>query len=120
MSKSFPLFTLMISLLLTLIINYFYVNYITEDLRDEINSRPPVIVFDMARLALDSVPVGSSTTAINDHFQTVQDTINKFSNAGFLVLSREHIITAPDELLVSTEDIYPYYKMDSNGGLSNE
>ena len=97
----------LLSIPISLLFAYLYYDPIVSELQEEIHSRPPVIVFDMARLTLDSLPVGSDSAVISEHFKRVQGAINKFSSAGFVVLSRQHIISAPDSLLVTKDDIYP-------------
>jgi len=74
------------------------------ELEEEVKMRPPVLVVDMAKLALDSVPIGSSKAAIEDHFRNTQGVIDKFSDAGFLILSRENIVSAPAHLMLKSED----------------
>ncbi|MFC1336969.1 MAG: hypothetical protein G8D89_21630 [gamma proteobacterium symbiont of Clathrolucina costata] len=76
-----------------------------SELEQEVSLRPPVIVVDMAKLALDSVPVGSGKAAIEEHFRNTQAVISKFREAGFLVLSRENIISAPKQLMLDVDDL---------------
>ena len=67
--------------------------------------RPPVLVVDMAKLAVESVPVGSGKAAIEEHFHNTQAVISKFRDAGFLILSIENIVSAPNDLMLKAEDI---------------
>ena len=76
-----------------------------SELNNQVELRPPVLIVDMAKLAIESVPVGSGTAAIDEHFRNTQDVIDKFSDAGFLVLSRENIISAPQDLMLNSDDI---------------
>lgn len=71
----------------------------------ELAVRPPVLVVDMAKLAIDAVPRGAGKEAIEEHFRNTQAVITKFRDAGFLVLPRENIISAPADLMLDKEDI---------------
>lgn len=84
---------------------YFYLQPQINAVSDEVALRPPVIVVDMAKLALDSVPVGSPKEDIQRHFARTQEAINKFKDAGFLVIPRENIISAPEDLMLSKDDV---------------
>ncbi|MCG7878829.1 MAG: hypothetical protein AB2669_07910 [Candidatus Thiodiazotropha endolucinida] len=74
-------------------------------LEEQVALRPPVLVVDMAKLAVESVPVGSGKAAIEEHFRNTQAVISKFREAGFLILSRENIVSAPNDLMLDAEDI---------------
>lgn len=78
-----------------------------KSLTDEINLRPPVLVVDMTKLAVDSVPVGSGKAAMNEHFRQTQAVIDKFKEAGFLVIPRENIISSPSDLMLDAADLPP-------------
>lgn len=84
---------------------YMFLQPQINELKDEVALRPPVIVVDMAKLALDSVPVGSPKEDIRLHFARTQTVINKFKDAGFLVIPRENIISAPDDLMLTKDDV---------------
>lgn len=74
-------------------------------LNEQVALRPPVLVVDMTKLALDSVPLGSGKAAIDEHFRNTQGVIEKFRDAGFLILPRENIVSAPSDLMLHAEDI---------------
>ena len=74
-------------------------------LQEQIVLRPPVIVIDMERLAIESVPVGSGDEAIKEHFRSVESAIDKFQNAGFLIFSRENLLSVPSDLLLNADDL---------------
>jgi len=76
-----------------------------SNLEFEVALRPPVLVVDMTKLAADSVPVGSGKSAIQQHFRDTQSVVDKFIDAGFIVLSRENIISAPADLMLNVEDL---------------
>ncbi|MBP7616110.1 MAG: hypothetical protein KA756_10690 [Steroidobacteraceae bacterium] len=76
-----------------------------RDLEEQLALRPPVLVVDRAKLALDAVPPGSGDAAMDQHFRNQHVVIDKFRDAGFLVLSREHLIAAPLDLMLRPEDL---------------
>ena len=78
------------------------------ELEEEVRMRPPVLVVDMAKIALDSVPIGSSKTEIEDHFRNTQRVIDRFRDAGFLILSRENIVSAPIDIMLKPDDFTRY------------
>lgn len=94
-----------ISAVLGFLAAYLYLQPQLNAVKDEVALRPPVIVVDMTKLALDSVPVGSPKEDIQSHFARTQEVINKFKDAGFLVIPRENIISAPDDLMLSKDDV---------------
>jgi hypothetical protein len=75
------------------------------EMSDQIDLRPPVLVVDMAKLAVDSVPVGSGKAALEEHFRNTQEVVDRFKEAGFLILPRENVLTAPTDLMLGSEDI---------------
>ena len=94
-----------ISAVLGFLAAYLYLQPQINAVKDEVALRPPVIVVDMAKLALDSVPVSSPKEDIQRHFARTQEAINKFKDAGFLVIPRENIISAPEDLMLSKDDV---------------
>tara|TARA_B100000446_G_scaffold184352_1_gene206159 strand:- start:41253 stop:41615 length:363 start_codon:yes stop_codon:yes gene_type:complete len=94
-----------ISAVLGFLAAYLYLQPQLNAVKDDVALRPPVIVVDMAKLALDSVPVGSPKEDIKRHFARTQEAINKFKEAGFLVIPRENIISAPEDLMLSKDDV---------------
>lgn len=76
-----------------------------SELQNQMADRPPVLVVDMAKLAIDSVPVGAGEAAIKEHFRNTQEVIKKFKNAGFLILPRENIIASPAALMLNQNDL---------------
>lgn len=76
-----------------------------NSLQEQVALRPPVLVVDRAKLAAESVPVGSGKAAIEEHFNNTQAVIRKFKEAGFLILPRKNIVSAPNELMLGMEDI---------------
>lgn len=74
-------------------------------LEEQVALRPPILIVDMAKLAAESVPVGAGKLAIEEHFRNTQGVISKFRKAGFLILSRENIESAPDDLMLTADDI---------------
>lgn len=95
--------------------SFFYFNPKLEQLEEEIALRPPVIVVDMTKLAIDSVPIGSSKEDIEAHFEKAQKIIDQFKKAGFLVLPRENIISAPDDLMLTQTDLNTTDSKDETG-----
>lgn len=90
-----------------------------NELNSEIATRPPILVVDMAKLAVDSVPIGAGEAAIKEHFRNTQSVINKFSKAGFLILARENIISSPHDLMLNEDDL-PVNSYLKNAGKENE
>lgn len=76
-----------------------------NELEDAVALRPPVLIVDKAKLAMDAVPMGSGKLAIDEHFRNTQSVIERFQDAGFLVLSRQHILSAPGDLMLRVEDL---------------
>lgn len=76
-----------------------------DALKSEIDLRPPVIVVDPAKLAIDSVPVGSGKAAIDEHFRNTEKFIKKFSDAGFIVIHRGSLLAVPDSFQIHAEDM---------------
>ena len=74
-------------------------------LKSEIDLRPPVIVVDPAKLAVDSVPVGSGKAAIEEHFRNSEKIIKKFADAGFIVIHRGSLLAVPDRFQIHSEDM---------------
>ena len=85
-----------------------------NNVESELAMRPQVLVVDMAKLAIDSVPRGAGKEAIEEHFRNTQAVISKFRDAGFLVLPRENVISAPADLMLNKKDLPPN-KMLSGG-----
>lgn len=98
-------FSVVISAVLGFITAYFFLQPQIDNLQEEVALRPPVIVVDMAKLAIDALPVGSPKEDIQRHFEQTQLVIEKFKSAGFLVLPRETIISVPDDLMLTTADV---------------
>jgi len=94
--------------------SYAYFEPKLASIEEEVALRPPLLVVDMAKLALESVPIGSGEQAINEHFRNTQQVIDKFKDAGFLVLSREYIISAPLDIMLDTEDLPSNQYVDRN------
>ena len=86
-------------------ISYTYFNPKIDQLQQHADATPPIIVVDMAELALKSVPVGSDKKAIREHFKNTQQVIDKFKAAGFLVLSSSSVISSPEILKLNESDI---------------
>jgi hypothetical protein len=76
-----------------------------DGLKSEIDLRPPVIVVDPAKLAVDSVPVGAGKAAIDEHFRNSEQVIKKFSDAGFIVIHRASLLSVPDKFQIHSEDM---------------
>lgn len=76
-----------------------------DDLKSEIDLRPPVIVVDPAKLAVDSVPVGSGKAAIDEHFRNSEKIIKKFADAGFIVIHRSSLLSVPERFQIHSEDM---------------
>ena len=86
-------------------ISYTYFNPKIDQLQQHADATPPIIVIDMAQLALKSVPIGSDKKAIREHFKKTQQVIDKFKAAGFLVLSSSSVISSPETLKLNGSDI---------------
>jgi len=86
-------------------ISFAYFNPKIDKLQQHADATPPIIVVDMAQLALKSVPIGSDKKAIQEHFKNTQHVIDKFKAAGFLVLSSNSVISSPETLQLSESDI---------------
>jgi len=76
-----------------------------NELNNQIAMRPPILVVDMAKLAIEAVPVGAGEEAIQEHFRNTQTVINRFTSAGFLILSRETVISSPHDLMLNQDDL---------------
>lgn len=98
-------FSIVLSAVLGFISAYCFLQPQIDSLEEEVALRPPVIVVDMAKLAIDALPVGAPKEEIQRHFAQTQLVIDKFKAAGFLVLPRETIISAPDDLMLTTADV---------------
>ena len=85
--------------------SYMYFGSQIEDLQQHADATPPIIVVDMAQLALKSVPIGSDKRALEEHFKNTQQIIDKFRSAGFLVLSSSSVISSPEILKLNVSDI---------------
>lgn len=92
-----------------------YMKPALDGIRDDLALRPPVIVADMANLAIESVPVGASKKEIDAHFVKAQDAVDRFAEAGYLVILRQSIVSAPAGLTLSADDIQDFEPDD--GGL---
>jgi len=84
---------------------YIYIVPKIDQLQQHADSTPPMIVVDMAHLALTSVPIGSDKQAIGEHFKNTQGVIDKFKDAGFLVLSSSAVISSPEAIQLNESDI---------------
>ena len=84
---------------------YTYFNPKIDQLLQHADATPPIIVVDMAQLALKSVPIGTDKKAIREHFKNTQEVIDKFKAAGFLVLSSSSVISSPEALKLNESDI---------------
>ena len=76
-----------------------------RELNQQLALRPPVLVVDPARLAVETVPVGAGKDAVDAQFQAIQRVIERFAAAGFLVLPRQSIVSTPLDLMLQKEDL---------------
>lgn len=90
---------------LSFVICLAYFNPKIDRLQQHADATPPIIVVDMAQLALKSVPIGSSKKSLQEHFKNTQQVIDKFKSAGFLVLSSSSVISSPESLTLTESDI---------------
>ncbi len=97
--------SIVLSAALTLIISYAYFYPKIQHLQQHAESTPPIIVIDRARLALQAVPVGTEKKAIEEHFKNVNDLVNKFKEAGFVVLSSTAVLASPEDINLNVTDI---------------
>jgi hypothetical protein len=99
------LVTALLASLLSVVGLAFYMKPTLDRLRDDLALRPPVMVVDMANLAIESVPVGASKDEIDAHFVNAQKAVDRFSEAGYLVILRQSIVSAPAGLTLTPADI---------------
>ena len=90
------------------------------ELHEQIEMRPPVLVIDMAKLALEAVPMGAGQEAINEHFKNTQAIIDSFKKAGYLILPRENVINAPKDLMLNKSDLPGNIYLELSGEDENE
>ncbi|MBC8386361.1 MAG: hypothetical protein H8E09_00805 [Gammaproteobacteria bacterium] len=82
---------------------YFMPKY--EAVISELNARPPIVVIDMIKLAADAIPLKADRAATEEHFKNTQNVINKYVDSGYIVLSIEGVMKAPDGMMLTTEDL---------------
>lgn len=99
------LVTVLLASLLSAVGLAIYMKPTLDRIRDDLALRPPVMVVDMANLAIESVPVGASKEQIDAHFVNAQKAVARFSEAGYLVILRQSIVSAPAGLTLTTADI---------------
>ncbi|KZL22684.1 hypothetical protein [Pseudovibrio sp. Ad37] len=88
-----------------------FVTYTTYDLRlkieefeQDLQRTPPIAVVDFLEVA-KSLDPGASEAEVRDVLLKVNNATMKLKEAGYLVLDREKIVNAPEDLLLPLEAI---------------
>lgn len=68
--------------------------FLIQQVREEVAMRPPVVVVDLADLALNA----SGDAAA--HVDRIREQVKKLRDAGYLVLDGQSVLGAPDDLFV--------------------
>lgn len=66
-----------------------------NDLQNELSMRPPVVIIDYTKI-VQALPDNSSETTEKALFAT-KDTLEKFKDAGYVVLNAQSVATAPED-----------------------
>lgn len=83
---------------------YFVVNERLNNLSEEIKLRPPVLVVDQLKLASD-VGATASEDELKVFLKRTNVALSKFREAGFLILSREFIVSSPEDVNLTVDDV---------------
>mgnify|MGYP000650278744 CR=1 FL=1 len=81
----------------------FFMNKISA-IETELTLRPPIAVVDFVEIA-SRYPDGTSKTEAEQLMVKTQKAIVKLSDAGYMVIDRSHLISAPKDLFLPPETI---------------
>lgn len=76
-----------------------------NNIEEELSLRPPVVVIDQAQMAISGLPVGSTDEQIANHFNKTNEMLTNYAKAGYLILSRENILAAPDDYYLTKAEM---------------
>lgn len=91
-----------------------------SSLESELAVRPPVLVVDLAKLAVESVPVGSSSEAMDEHFANTRQLIQKFQQEGYIVLARQSTLGVPESFVLHSKDLPTNKHLQAEGRPDHE
>lgn len=81
---------------------YFVLSKQIHEIEERIALTPPIAVVDFVAMA-DQYPGGASAEAIDEMLTTSFTAIDKLTQAGYIVLSAEDVVSAPAELYLTSE-----------------
>ncbi len=84
--------------------SYIFLRSELAQLNEELRLRPPVLVVNQLKLAAD---FKDSPTAqeVRTFLTQTNKAIEKFEDAGYLVLSSEEVVSAPADLMLTVDDV---------------
>jgi len=76
-----------------------------NDVQQALLERPPIVVMDMAKLAMEALPKTFDKNVSEEHFRNTQILIDQYNEAGYVVLSRQGVVQVPEEFMITLDEL---------------